>query len=106
MSKKAFDKIAEGLHDAVARGEAAPASCRVKIDGRRGNYGVVFTDLPGCTAAIRRSKLPRVRRNGAVGAREIRSGLTKAQLRAQTAEAVTGYSGPITRCAPKRRRSP
>jgi hypothetical protein len=50
MSKKAFDKIAEGLHDAVARGEAAPASCRVKIDGRRGNYGVVFTDLPGCTA--------------------------------------------------------
>jgi hypothetical protein len=41
---------AEGLHDAVARGEAAPASCRVKIDGRRGNNGVVFPDLPGCTA--------------------------------------------------------
>jgi hypothetical protein len=56
--------------------------------------------------AIRRSKLPRVRRNGAVAVHDIRSGPTKVELREQTAAAVASYAGPITRCAPKRRRSP
>jgi len=31
---------------------------------------------------------------------------TKAELREQAAEAVASYAGPITRCAPKRRRAP
>ena len=34
-----------------------------------------------------------------------RSDPTKAQLRAQVAEAVASYDGQITRCAPKRRRA-
>jgi hypothetical protein len=56
--------------------------------------------------AIRRSQRPRVRRNGAVGVRDVRLALSKTELRAQTATAVANYSGPITRCAPKRRRAP
>ena len=32
-------------------------------------------------------------------------GPTKAELREQAAEAVASYDGPITRCAPKRRRA-
>jgi hypothetical protein len=35
-----------------------------------------------------------------------RPGPTKAALREQAAEAVASYEGPITRCAPKRRRMP
>ena len=34
-----------------------------------------------------------------------RAGPTKAELR-ERAEAVSSYSGPITRCAPKRRKAP
>ena len=33
-------------------------------------------------------------------------GPTKAELREQVAEAVSSYDGPITRCAPKRRKAP
>ena len=33
-------------------------------------------------------------------------GPTKAELREQVAEAVASYEGPITRCAPKRRKAP
>jgi hypothetical protein len=36
----------------------------------------------------------------------LRSGPTKAELREQAAEAVASYDGPITRCAPKRRKAP
>jgi hypothetical protein len=35
----------------------------------------------------------------------LRPGPTRAELREQAAEAVASYEGPITRCAPKRRRS-
>jgi hypothetical protein len=35
----------------------------------------------------------------------LRPGPTKTELREQAAEAVASYAGPITRCAPKRRRS-
>jgi len=35
----------------------------------------------------------------------LRPGPTKAELREQAAEAVASYAGPITRCAPKRRRA-
>jgi hypothetical protein len=35
-----------------------------------------------------------------------RAGPTRADLREQAAQAVASYSGPITRCAPKRRRVP
>jgi hypothetical protein len=35
-----------------------------------------------------------------------RAGPTKAELREQAAEAVASYEGPITRCAPKRRKAP
>ena len=35
-----------------------------------------------------------------------RAGPTKSELREQAAEAVASYSGPLTRCAPKRRRAP
>jgi len=34
----------------------------------------------------------------------LRPGPTKAKLREQAAEAVASYEGPITRCAPKRRK--
>jgi hypothetical protein len=36
----------------------------------------------------------------------LRPGPTKAALREQAAEAVASYDGPITRCAPKRRKAP
>jgi hypothetical protein len=36
----------------------------------------------------------------------LRPGPTKVELREQPAEAVASYDGPITRCAPKRRRAP
>ena len=36
----------------------------------------------------------------------LRPGPTKAELREQAAEAVASYAGPITRCAPKRRKAP
>ena len=36
----------------------------------------------------------------------LRPGPTKAELREQAAEAVASYEGPITRCAPKRRKAP
>jgi hypothetical protein len=36
----------------------------------------------------------------------LRPGPSKAELREQAAEAVASYDGPITRCAPKRRRMP
>jgi hypothetical protein len=59
----------------------------------------------------RRRQSARMRKH-AVGARRpeavvdpFRAGPTKAELRARAAEAVASYSGPITRCAPKRRRS-
>jgi len=35
-----------------------------------------------------------------------RAGPTKSELREQAAEAVASYSGPITRCPPRRRRAP
>jgi hypothetical protein len=35
----------------------------------------------------------------------LRPGPSKAELRTQAAEAVASYDGPITRCAPKRRRA-
>jgi hypothetical protein len=38
------------------------------------------------------------------GVRDVRPGPTKAELREQTAAAVASYAGPITRCAPKRRK--
>ena len=36
----------------------------------------------------------------------LRPGPTKAELREQAAEAVASYEGPVTRCAPKRRKAP
>jgi hypothetical protein len=36
----------------------------------------------------------------------LRPAPSKAALRAQAAEAVASYEGPITRCAPKRRKAP
>jgi hypothetical protein len=36
----------------------------------------------------------------------LRPGPSKAELREQAAEAVASYDGPITRCAPKRRKVP
>jgi hypothetical protein len=36
----------------------------------------------------------------------LRPAPSKAALRKQAAEAVASYDGPITRCAPKRRRAP
>jgi hypothetical protein len=65
-----------------------------------------------------RRQIARIRKSVAVGARrpEVvvdplslskgRPGPTKVELREQAAEAVASYAGPITRCAPKRRRSP
>jgi hypothetical protein len=61
--------------------------------------------------------MSRIRRNGAVGMRGteaaglsgpylFRPGVSKAELREQAAEAVASYKGPITRCLPKRRRTP
>ena len=35
----------------------------------------------------------------------LRAAPSKAELREQAAEAVASYDGPITRCAPKRRRA-
>ena len=60
-----------------------------------------------------RRKQQLIRKSVAVGARRpqvvvapIRAGPTKAELREQAAEAVASYDGPITRCAPKRRKAP
>jgi hypothetical protein len=36
----------------------------------------------------------------------LRPGPSKAALREQAAEAVASYAGPITRCAPRRRKAP
>ena len=62
--------------------------------------------------AIRRQS-ERVRKHAVVSARrrpevvvDPLSLRTKAELREQAAEAVASYAGPITRCAPKRRRAP
>jgi hypothetical protein len=59
-----------------------------------------------------RRQIARIRKSVATGARQpaavtdpFRPGASKAALREQGAEAVASYSGPITRCAPKRRRS-
>jgi len=58
-----------------------------------------------------RRKQQIIRKSVAVGARRpmavpdpFRSDPTKAALREQAAEAVASYEGPITRCAPKRRK--
>jgi hypothetical protein len=60
-----------------------------------------------------RRKQQVIRKSVAVGARRpeavldpFRPGPTKAELREQAAEAVASYEGPITRCAPKRRKVP
>jgi hypothetical protein len=60
-----------------------------------------------------RRQIARIRKSVATGARQpavvadpFRSGPTKAEQRAQAAEAVASYAGPITRCAPKRRKAP
>ena len=65
-----------------------------------------------------RRQIASIRKSVAVGARrpEVvvaplslstgRAGPTKAELREQAAEAVASYAGPITRCAPKRRKAP
>ena len=65
--------------------------------------------------AIRRQS-ERVRKQAVADARwrpevvvdplSLRPGPTKAELREQAAEAVASYAGPITRCAPKRRKAP
>ena len=62
--------------------------------------------------AIRRQS-ERVRKHAVVSARrrpevvvDPLSLRTKAELREQAAEAVASYAGPITRCAPKRRKAP
>ena len=60
-----------------------------------------------------RRQIASIRKSVAVGARRpevvvdpFRAGPTKAELREQAAEAVASYEGPITRCAPKRRKAP
>ena len=62
-----------------------------------------------------RRQIASIRKSVAVGARRpevvvdplsLRPGPTKAELREQVAEAVSSYDGPITRCAPKRRKAP
>jgi hypothetical protein len=65
-----------------------------------------------------RRQIARIRKSVAVGARrpevvvdplslsKRRPGPTKVELREQAAEAVASYEGPITRCAPKRRKAP
>ena len=59
-----------------------------------------------------RRQIASIRKSVAVGARRPEvvvdplSLRTKAELREQAAEAVASYAGPITRCAPKRRRAP
>ena len=65
--------------------------------------------------AIRR-RSERVRKQAVADARwrpevvvdplSLRPGPSKAELREQAAEAVASYDGPITRCAPKRRKVP
>ena len=65
--------------------------------------------------AIRRQS-ERVRKQAVADARwrpevvvdplSLRPGPSKAELREQAAEAVASYDGPITRCAPKRRKVP
>ena len=62
--------------------------------------------------AIRR-RSERVRKQAVADARwrpevvpdSFKPGPTKAELREQAAEAVASYAGPITRCAPKRRKA-
>ena len=65
--------------------------------------------------AIRRQS-ERVRKQAVADARwrpevvvdplSLRAAPSKAELREQAAEAVASYDGPITRCAPKRRKAP
>ena len=63
--------------------------------------------------AIRRQS-ERVRKQAVADARwrpevvpdSFKPGPTRAELREQAAEAVASYDGPITRCAPKRRKVP
>jgi len=63
--------------------------------------------------AIRRQS-ERVRKQAVADARwrpevvpdSFKPGPTRAELREQAAEAVASYDGPITRCAPKRRKAP
>jgi hypothetical protein len=62
--------------------------------------------------AIRRQS-ERVRKQAVADARwrpevvpdSFKPGPTRAELREQAAEAVASYDGPITRCAPKRRKA-
>ena len=62
--------------------------------------------------AIRRQS-ERVRKQAVADARwrpevvpdSFKPGPTRAELREQAAEAVASYAGPITRCAPKRRKA-
>jgi hypothetical protein len=73
-------------------------------------------DLMSDWAAV--SKRTAIRRYGAIGARCSeasagvsgprpfrRPGVSKTELREQAAEAMASYEGPITRCAPKRRKA-
>ena len=60
-----------------------------------------------------RRHIARIRKSVAVGARRpevvpdsFKPGPSKAELREQAAKAVASYEGPITRCAPKRRKAP
>ena len=65
--------------------------------------------------AIRR-RSERVRKQAVADARwrpevvvdplSLRPAPSKAELREQAAEAVASYEGPVTRCAPKRRKAP
>jgi hypothetical protein len=60
--------------------------------------------------AVRRKRQV-VRKHAAMRERQavldpFKPGPTRAELREQAAEAVASYEGPITRCAPKRRRAP
>jgi hypothetical protein len=63
----------------------------------------------GARMSIRR-KRQIIRKNAAISGRQavadpFRPRPTKTELREQAVEAVASYEGPITRCAPKRRRS-
>jgi hypothetical protein len=65
------------------------------------------------TADVLAQQQSHMGRNGTVGAwppevvmaLSLRPGPTKSELREQAAEAVASYEGPITRCAPKRRKA-
>ena len=58
-----------------------------------------------------RRKRQIIRKHAAISGRQavtdpFRPRPTKTELREQAVEAVASYEGPITRCAPKRRRAP